>query len=170
MAHLETTRTRTRRITGNARHTSHHARPWDIVIKIAVEADGATEARSIVDLMVGAMNIAIAGTPPSVQFDDGTWVTEVQVAEPTFEHAEPNGAMSVLSTLTANLGPVTWRGISDTPFDPDSARAAQIEWPPGFWALAGRKETLVHPSVRAMLLQARSAASPKTSAESPRPF
>lgn len=70
------------------------------------------------------MDITAAGTPPFVRFDDGTWVTELTVAEPVF--------------------------------DPDSARAGQVEWPPGFWALAGRRETLVHPSVRAMLLQIRS--------------
>ena len=100
----------------------------------------------------GTHNITAAGTPPFVRFDDGTWVTELTVAEPVFDETE-EGAMNVLSTLRANLGPVTWRGGSDTPFDPHSARAGQVEWPPGFWALAGRRETLVHPSVRAMLLQ-----------------
>ncbi len=63
--------------------------------------------------------------------------------------------MNVLFSLTVNLGAVTWRGGTDTPFDPDSAGAAQVEWPPGFWALAGRKETLIDPSVRAMVLQVR---------------
>jgi len=29
-----------------------------------------------------------------------------------------------------------------------------MKWPPSYWALAGRKETVVHPSVRAVLLQA----------------
>lgn len=105
--------------------------------------------------MIAAMDITAAGTPPFVRFDDGTWVTELTVAEPVFDETE-EGAMNVLSTLRVNLGPVTWRGGSDTPFDPDSARAGQVEWPPGFWALAGRRETLVHPSVRAMLLQVSS--------------
>jgi len=50
---------------------------------------------------------------------------------------------------------VQWAGHTDTPFDPESARAGQLEWPPSYWAMAGRKETLVHPSVRAVLLQAR---------------
>ena len=128
---------------------------WDVVIKVAVEAAEETEARSIVDLVLGVMGVETAITPPFVQFDDGTWATEIHVDDPAFERVEPNNALSVLSCLTANLDPVTWRGLTDTPFDPDSALAGQMEWPPGYWALAGRKETVVHPSVRAVLLQAR---------------
>jgi hypothetical protein len=128
---------------------------WDIVIKVAIEADGEAEARSIVDLVLGAMGVATTSTPPFVQFDDGTWAAEIRVDDPTFEQVEPNDPLSVLSCLTANLDPVTWRGATDTPFDPESAHAGQMEWPPGYWALAGRKETVVHPSVRAVLLQAR---------------
>lgn len=153
--------------------------PWDIVVKIAVDAAGEAEARSVVDLVVRAMEITAAAPPPFVRFDDGTWVTEIRVAEPAFEDTGsgsaglqstgPEGAMSVLSSLKANLGPVTWRGVSDTPFDPDSASAGQIEWPPGFWALAGRRETLVHPSVRAMLMQARRIR-PQEAPEDSRPF
>jgi hypothetical protein len=127
---------------------------WDIVIKVAVEAVEEAEARFIVDLVLGTMGVATASTPPFVHFDDGTWATEIQVDYPTFEQVEPNDVMSVLSCVTANLGPVTWRGVTDTPSNPDSARAGQMEWPPGYWVLAGRKETLVHPSVRSVLLQA----------------
>jgi hypothetical protein len=134
---------------------TEQSRPWDITIKIAVEAADEAGARALVDQVIAAMDITAAGTPPFVRFDDGTWVTELAVAEPVFDETE-EGAMNVLSTLRVNLGPVTWRGGSDTPFDPDSARAGHVEWPPGFWALAGRRETLVHPSVRAMLLQIRS--------------
>jgi hypothetical protein len=128
------------------------SRPWDITIKIAVEAADEAGARALLNQVITTMDITAAGTPPFVRFDDGTWVTELTVAEPVFDETE-DGAVDVLSTLRVNLGPVTWRGSSDTPFDPDSARAGQVEWPPGFWALAGRRETLVHPSVRAMLLQ-----------------
>jgi hypothetical protein len=131
---------------------TEQSRPWDITIKIAVEAADEAEARTLVDQVIAAMDITAAGTPPFVRFDDETWATELTVAEPVFDETE-EGAMNVLSTLLVNLGPVTWRGGSDTPFDPDSARAGHVEWPPGFWALAGRRETLVHPSVRAMLLQ-----------------
>ena len=131
---------------------------WDIVIKVAVEAAEEAEARSIVAQLLGAMEVASAGPLPFVQFDDGTWAAELRVDDPTFEQVEPNGALSVLSRLTANLDPVTWRGVTDSPFDPDSSHAGQMEWPPGYWALAGRKEMVVHPSVRAVLLQARRAA------------
>ncbi len=127
---------------------------WDVVIKVAVEAAEEAEARSIVDLVLGTMEVGTASTPPFVQFDDGTWATEIHVDYPTFEQVEPDDVMSVLSCLQVNLGPVTWRGVTDTPSDPDSACGGQIEWPPGYWVLAGRKETLVHPSVRAVLLQA----------------
>jgi hypothetical protein len=125
------------------------------VVKIAVEAATEAEARSIVDLVTDTMRIATVSSPPLVQFDDGTWATEIHVDEPTYEDVEPNNALSVLSSVKANLGPVSWRGATDTPFDPDSARAAQLDWPPSYWALAGRKEMVVHPAVRAMLLQAR---------------
>jgi hypothetical protein len=128
---------------------------WDVVVKIAVEADTEAEARSIVDLVIDTMRIATASSPPLIQFDDGTWATEIHVDEPVYDDMEPNNALSVLSSVKANLGPVSWRGATDTPFDPDSARAAQLEWPPSYWALAGRKEMVVHPAVRAMLLQAR---------------
>jgi hypothetical protein len=131
---------------------TEQSRPWDITIKIAVEAADEAGARALLNQVITTMDITAAGTPPFVRFDDGTWVTELTVAEPVFDETE-DGAVDVLSTLRVNLGPVTWRGSSDTPFDPDSARAGQVEWPPGFWALAGRRETLVHPSVRAMLLQ-----------------
>lgn len=130
---------------------------WDIVIKVAVDAAGEAEARSVVDLVLGAMGVAPASTPPFVQFGDGTWATEIHVDDPEFDQVEPNDALSVLSCLTADLGPVTFRGVTDSPFDPDSARAGQLEWPPSYWALAGRKETVVHPSVRAVLLQAHRA-------------
>jgi hypothetical protein len=128
---------------------------WDVVVKIAVEAATEAEARSIVDLVIDTMRIATVGPPPLVAFDDGTWAAEIHVDEPTYEDFEPNNALSVLSSVKANLGPVSWRGATDTPFDPDSARVAQIDWPPSYWALAGRKEMVVHPAVRAMLLQAR---------------
>jgi hypothetical protein len=131
---------------------TEQSRSWDITVKIAVEAADEAGARALLGQVIAAMDITAAGTPPFVRFSDGTWATELTVAEPVFDETE-DGAMSVLSTLRVNLGPVTWRGSSDTPFDPDSARAGQVEWPPGFWALAGRQETLVHPSVRAMLLQ-----------------
>jgi hypothetical protein len=131
---------------------TEQSRPWDITIKIAVEAADEAGARALLNQVITTMDITAAGTPPFVRFDDGTWVTELTVAEPVFDETE-DGAVDVLSTLRVNLGPVTWRGSSDIPFDPDSARAGQVEWPPGFWALAGRRETLVHPSVRAMLLQ-----------------
>lgn len=127
---------------------------WDIVIKVAVDAAGEAEARSVVDLVFGAMGVAPAITPPFVQFDDGTWATEIHVDDPEFDQVEPNDALSVLSCLTADLGAVTFRGVTDSPFDPDSARAGQLEWPPSYWAMSGRKETVVHPSVRAVLLQA----------------
>jgi len=89
---------------------------WDIVIKVAVEAAEEAEARSIVDLVLGAMGVATAGPPPFVQFDDGTWATEIRVDDPTFEQVEPNDALSVLSCLTADLDPVTWRSVTDSPF------------------------------------------------------
>jgi hypothetical protein len=128
---------------------------WDVVVKVAVEADTEAEARAIVDLVIDAMKITTGRPPPFAQFDDGIWATEIHVDESRFENAEPSNAVSVLSSMTADLGPVSFRGVTDTPFDPDSARAAQLEWPPSFWAVAGRKETLFHPAVNAMLLQAR---------------
>jgi hypothetical protein len=127
---------------------------WDIVIRVAVDAAAEAEARTVVDLVFDAMGVAPAGTPPFVQFDDGTWATEKHVNDPEFDQVEPNDALSVLSCLTADLGPVTFRGVTDSPLEPDSARVGQMEWPPSYWALAGRKETVVHPSVRAVLLQA----------------
>ena len=128
---------------------------WSIVIKIAVEAADETEARAIVDLLLGRMEVAPTEALVFVHFDDGTWATELRVDDPGFEQVEPNDPISVLSCLTKDLGPVQWVGHTDTPFDPESARAGQLEWPPSYWAMAGRKETLVHPSVRAVLLQAR---------------
>lgn len=132
---------------------SRPSAPWDVVVKIAVEAASEAEARSIVDLVVDTMEITAASSPPFVQFDDGTWATEIHVEQPTYEHTE--AALNVLSSATSNLGSVTWRGGTDTPFDPDSACSAQLDWPPSCWTVAGRKEILVHPAVRAMMLQAR---------------
>jgi hypothetical protein len=129
---------------------------WDIVIKVAVEATDETEARSIADMLLGRMGATTPiERPVFLQFDDGTWATEIHVDGSGFERVEPNDPLSVLSCLTVDLGPVQWVNHTDTPFDPESAHAGQMEWPPGYWALAGRKEMLVHPSVRAVLLQAR---------------
>jgi hypothetical protein len=127
---------------------------WNIVIKIAVEAAGETEARAIAELLLSRMEVAPTEALVFVCFDDGTWATELRVDDPGFEQVEPNDPISVLSCLTKDLGPVQWAGHTDTPFDPESARAGQLEWPPSYWAMAGRKEMLVHPSVRAVLLQA----------------
>lgn len=75
-------------ITSAARWKGYPVPERDIVLKIAAEA------RSIVDLVLAAMDITVAGTPPFVQFDDGTWVTEIAVAEPVFEQMEPDVASS----------------------------------------------------------------------------
>jgi hypothetical protein len=128
---------------------------WDIVIKVAVEADEETQARSIAEMLLDEMEVTEYRMSEFVDFDDGTWATEINVDSPEFESVEPNDPLSVLSCLIVNLGPVTWLTKTDTPFDPESARVGQMDWPPGYWALAGRKETLVHPSVRAVLLRAR---------------
>jgi hypothetical protein len=128
---------------------------WDVVVKVAVKASTEAEAREVVDLVIDTMEITTVSPWPFAQFDDGVWATEIHVDESVFEDVEPSNALSVLSSMTADLGPVSFRGVTDTPFDPDSARAAQLEWPPSFWAVAGRKEILVHPAVHAVLLQAR---------------
>jgi len=119
------------------------------VIKVAVDAAGEAEARSVVDLVLGAMGVAPASTPPFVQFGDGTWATEIHVDDPEFDQVEPNDALSVLSCLTADLGPVTFRGVTDSPFDPDSARAVSWNGPPatGRWP-AGRKRWCIRRSAR----------------------
>ena len=71
---------------------------WDVVVKVAVEAATEAEARAIVDLVIGAMEIATARPPPFVQFDnDGTWATEIHVDESMFENVESSNALSVLS-------------------------------------------------------------------------
>lgn len=127
---------------------------WDIVVKIAVDA-GETQARAIADMLLRKMHVTPDRPLAWERFEDGAWATEVHVNAAGFELVEPSDPLSVLSCLTADLGPVTWVNHTDTPFDPESARAGQKEWPPGYWTLAGRKETLVHPSVRAVLLQAR---------------
>jgi hypothetical protein len=130
-------------------------RHWEIVFKIAVEAAAEAEARSIVDLVIDTMGGTTAGSPQLVPFDDGTWATEVRIDKPAYEDAEPEDALSVLLTVKMNLDPLSWHGGAGTPLDPDSARFAHIEWPPSYWSLGGRKETAVHPAVRALLLQAR---------------
>jgi hypothetical protein len=127
---------------------------WEIVIKIAVEAAGEPEARVIAALVLGKMAVGSAEALVFAGFDDGTWATELHVDHPGFE-VQPNDPISILSSLTADLGPVQWVGNTDTPFDPESARTGYLQWPPSYWAMAGRKETLVHPAVRAVLLQAR---------------
>ena len=128
---------------------------WDIVIKIAVEAAGETEARAIADLLLSRMEVTPTEALVFVHFNNGTWATELHVDDPGFDQVEPNDPLSVLSCLRKDLGPVQWVSHTDTPFDPESARAGQLEWPPSYWTMAGQKETLVHPSVRAVLLQAR---------------
>lgn len=128
---------------------------WDVVVKIAVAAPDEAQARSIVGMLLGRMGVSSHSEPPFVQFEDGAWATEIQVHDPAFEQVEPADPLSVLSCLTADLETVTWLNATDTPFDPESADVGRMEWPPGYWALAGRKEVLGHPLVRAVSLQAR---------------
>jgi hypothetical protein len=130
------------------------------VVKIAAEAVDETGARAIADLLLGRMEVTAVEALVFVRFEDGTWATETRVDARGFEQVEPNDPISVLSCLTKDLGPVQWVGHTDEPFDPESARFGQVEWPPSYWAMAGRKETLVHPSVRAVLLQARRTRTP----------
>lgn len=128
---------------------------WEIVIKVAVAAGDEAEARSVVGLLLGRMGVALHSGAPFIRFEDGNWATEIRADGPAYERVEPTGPLSVLSCLTADLGPVTWLSATDTPFDPDSANVGRMEWPPGYWALAGRTEVACHPLVRAVLLQAR---------------
>jgi hypothetical protein len=131
-------------------------RLWNIVIKIAVEAAGEAEARPIADLLLGKMEVVPAEALEFVRFDNGAWATELPVDDPGSD--DMSNPLEVLSRLTSRLvndGSVQWVGRTDTPFDPDSAGLGQLEWPPSMWAIAGQKQTLLHPSVRAVLLQAR---------------
>jgi hypothetical protein len=121
---------------------------------VAVEAADEAEARTIVDMLLDKMFITPIGAPEFRQFDDGTWVAEIHVDTPKFEQDEVDDAMSILSTLKANLGPVTWRSLARPLDNLNLDATATIEWPPGYWVLLGRRETLAHPSVRAMKLQA----------------
>jgi hypothetical protein len=132
--------------------------PWDIVIKVAVDVSAETEARSIVDTLLDKMVVTPVEVPVFARLDGGIWAAEIHTSG--YEDVDPSDALSVLSCLTADLGPLTWLGATDEPFDPDSARAAQLQWPPGYFALAGRRETLMHPSVRAVLLQTRRRGAP----------
>ena len=101
---------------------------WDVMIRIAVEAGGEAEARSLADQVLGAMEVTPAAPPPFVRFEDGSWATEVQLDDTDLPQVEPDDAFSVLSRLKMNLDPLTWRGTSDTPFDPESARVSENEF------------------------------------------
>ena len=124
------------------------------MVRAAVEAADEPEAGSIIDVLLAKMGVVPAEILIFVRLDDGAWATEVHDAR-GFEEAEFSDPLSVLSCLTTELGPVTWLSGIDTPFDPESANDGKMEWPPGYWALAGRKEMLAHPSVRAVYLQAQ---------------
>lgn len=83
---------------------------WGVVVKVAVEAATEAEARAIVDLVIDTMEIATDSPPPFVQFDDRTWATEIHVpTSPRSRNVGSNNALSVLSSVKANLGPVSWR-------------------------------------------------------------
>jgi hypothetical protein len=127
--------------------------PWDIVIKVAVDVSAETEARSIVDTLLEKMVVTPTEAPVFARLEDGIWASEIHTSG--YEDVEPDDALSVLSCLAVDLGPLTWLNATGRRDDPDSARAGQMEWPPGYFALAGRRETLLHPSVRAVLLQTR---------------
>jgi hypothetical protein len=128
---------------------------WDVVIRIAITTDNESKAHLMVDKLLDKMAVTPVGTPIFVHYDDGTWAAEIHTDPSRFENIVPNDPLTVLSCLTGEFGPLMWRSDTDTPFDPDSARAGQMEWPPGYWALSGRKEVLMHPSVRSVLLRAR---------------
>lgn len=132
---------------------------WEIMIKVAVDAVGEAQARPIAEAVLLAMGVtsvgADAGPPPFAQMEDGSWVAEVRIEDREPAVPGQDDPMSVLSYHTANLGQVTWRGGTAPPGQPISADFGQMEWPAGYWAVAGRPETLVHPAVRAVLLQAR---------------
>lgn len=72
------------------------------------------------DLVPGALGVAITSTPPFVQFDDGTWAAEIHVDDPAFEQSSPMTAIGPV-VPDGKPGSVTWRGATDTPFDPQSA-------------------------------------------------
>ena len=134
---------------------------WEIVIKVAVDAPGEAQARPIAEAVLRAMGVtgadggADVGSLPFAQMEDGSWATEARIEDREPAVPGQDDPMSVLSHRTANLGQVTWRGGTAPPGQPASADFGQMEWPAGYWAVAGRPETLVHPAVRAVLLQAR---------------
>jgi hypothetical protein len=126
---------------------------WDIVINVAVDTAEETEAHSIVGRLLDTMGVSSDGPPVFTRYEDGIWVAEIHTSG--YEEVEPSDVLSVLSCLTVNLGTLTWVNATDRPDDPDSALAGLMEWPPGYFALAGRRETLLHPSVRAVMLRGR---------------
>jgi hypothetical protein len=134
---------------------------WEIVIRIAVRAASEMHARPIVEAVLRAMAVTDADRGIDVasgafaQMEDGSWAAEIRIEDSQPAVPGQDDPMSVLSYRTVNLGPVTWRSGTAPPGQPASADFGQMEWPAGYWAVAGRPEILVDPAVRAVLLQAR---------------
>jgi hypothetical protein len=110
------------------------------------------EARSLVDVILGRMGIGLAAALAFVRLDDGVWAAQADSAG--FEWAGDD-ALTVISRLVSDLGPVTWVSQSAKPPDPDSVPLGQMDWPPGYFALGGRKEAIIDPAVRAVQVQVR---------------
>lgn len=72
-------------------------------------------ALQALDRRSAAAHCAGASPPQFVQFQDGTWVTEIQVDQLTYEQAGPANVLSALSSAKSGLGPTTWRVDTDTP-------------------------------------------------------
>jgi hypothetical protein len=115
----------------------------------AIEAADETEARDIGNKVLRQMDVVLAAPPNVHQFREQIWAITAEADSSALQVTEPDDAHTWVTYLKRNLGPVTWR------VNRSDDRQETHEWPPGFWARQpGTDDMLVHPAVRAALLQA----------------
>jgi hypothetical protein len=123
---------------------------WTVLARLAVEAAGEPEARAILDDILAEMDVVLEAEPVAGPFGDRFWVLEAELDMSGLESAEPDDAVTRISYVTRNLTGLTWLNRARP-----GERDGSLAWPPGFWAMSGREEALVHPAVRAAVMSLR---------------
>jgi hypothetical protein len=125
------------------------AAPWTVQAQFAIEAADEQEALAIGQAVFQQLDAPLTDPLHARQSRQKVWTITGELDLSGLPMIEPDTAHTRIAFLKRNLGEVTWR-VART----DDLHEAQ-EWPPGFWAERPEADDmLVHPAVRAALIQA----------------
>lgn len=129
-------------------------RRWDLVLRLAIEAASAAEARAITSQVLSRMRreLPLQGEPVITPLParDGLWDATLRPDPALLEGIKPDDATNCCRYVSHHFGPdPLW--ISRV-----SGRQARWDWPPDIWSRQpGTDDVLLHPAVQAVMIWCR---------------